>query len=294
MNQDSPASRSIKSCSCGAIALIHGRYYRKSDGHWVRRYVCKRQTCRKSFSDATFCLEYRQNKRQINLPLLRLLCSGVSQRRAALLLHLTRKTVAKKFEFLHITSKLTQSHFIQSLERKKISEILLDEMEDKVHTKCKPVSIAIAVTTDRKILSIETSRMRPKNRRLYQISKAKYPYWTPNSRDGFRRLMITLVTVSHQGVVIKSDEKTLYQNEIKRALPEANHIRFKSRRAVIAGHGEMKQGGKDPLFALNHTCAMLRANVNRLVRRTWCTSKKIENLQKHIELYVYFHNTVLT
>jgi hypothetical protein len=38
---------------------------------------------------------------------------------------------------------------------------------------------------------------------------------------------------------------------------------------------------------------MLRANINRLFRRTWCTTKKPECLRQHIAVYVEFHNTVL-
>ena len=38
---------------------------------------------------------------------------------------------------------------------------------------------------------------------------------------------------------------------------------------------------------------MLRANVNRLIRRTWCTSKRIDRLVDHLTLYADFHNRVL-
>ena len=49
----------------------------------------------------------------------------------------------------------------------------------------------------------------------------------------------------------------------------------------------------DPLFALNHTAAMFRANVNRLIRRTWCTTKKRERLADHLTLYMAHHNLKL-
>ena len=50
----------------------------------------------------------------------------------------------------------------------------------------------------------------------------------------------------------------------------------------------------DPLFSLNHTFAMLRANVNRLFRKTWCTTKKPQRLADHLALYALYHNEVLT
>jgi hypothetical protein len=61
----------------------------------------------------------------------------------------------------------------------------------------------------------------------------------------------------------------------------------------VVGQGELKKVGRDPLFSLNHTCAMLRANLNRLFRRTWCTTKRIDRLEAHLWIYVRFHNEVL-
>ena len=64
-------------------------------------------------------------------------------------------------------------------------------------------------------------------------------------------------------------------------------------RGCVTGQGELKKLRFDPLFALNHTCAMLRANINRLFRRTWCTTKKKERLEQHLAVYMDFHNRIL-
>jgi hypothetical protein len=58
----------------------------------------------------------------------------------------------------------------------------------------------------------------------------------------------------------------------------------------LTGQGELKVGGFDPIFSLNHTCAMLRANINRLFRKTWCTTKKMEMLEHHLAIYALYHN----
>jgi hypothetical protein len=55
----------------------------------------------------------------------------------------------------------------------------------------------------------------------------------------------------------------------------------------------LKKVGFDPLFSLNHTAAMIRANVNQLARRTWCTTKRPENLLARLYTYLHFHNTQL-
>jgi hypothetical protein len=75
--------------------------------------------------------------------------------------------------------------------------------------------------------------------------------------------------------------------------PGAEHARHLGGRGCITGQGELKKLRFDPLFSLNHTCAMLRANINRLFRRTWCTTKKKERLEQHLWVYMDFHNRVL-
>jgi len=53
----------------------------------------------------------------------------------------------------------------------------------------------------------------------------------------------------------------------------------KGRRECVVGQGELKGGGFDPLFSLNHTCAMIRAHVSRLFRRTWNTQSESTGLK---------------
>jgi hypothetical protein len=55
----------------------------------------------------------------------------------------------------------------------------------------------------------------------------------------------------------------------------------------------MKQNGHDPIFSINQTFAMFRANVNRLIRKTWCTSKRVDRLKTHLTLYAAYHNLEL-
>ena len=56
------------------------------------------------------------------------------------------------------------------------------------------------------------------------------------------------------------------------------------------GQGELKKLKYDPIFSLNHTCAMIRDNIKRLSRKTWCTTKRMPQLQINLELYALEHN----
>lgn len=84
-----------------------------------------------------------------------------------------------------------------------------------------------------------------------------------------------------------------YPSSVKRFFPEASHVVTKGRRACVVGQGELKRGGFDPIFSFNHTAAMVRANINRLIRRTWNTTKKPERLIEHLWIYMNYHNSVL-
>ena len=89
---------------------------------------------------------------------------------------------------------------------------------------------------------------------------------------------------------IKSDENPHYESDVKAFFPKCEYETHKGRRGSIVGQGELKKIRFDPLFSVNHTCAMLRANINRLFRRTWCTTKRIDRLSAHIAVYALYHN----
>lgn len=110
---------------------------------------------------------------------------------------------------------------------------------------------------------------------------------------GLARLFKTIAPIVSPEVVIKSDEHQRYPTFISSYLPRAKHLTFPSERGCIAGQGELKKVQFDPLFIVNHTCALLRANVNRLIRKTWCTTKNPKRLKDHLEIFIYFYNEIL-
>ena len=270
-----------------------GSYWRKSDGQLVGRWKCL--ACSKSFSSARLYPCYRQKKRKLNHPLKLLLNSGVSQRRAALILGVNRKTIVRKFRFLAEQARLEQQADLKSLEGSApLMEIQFDELETSEHSKCKPLSVALAVEPkSRKILGFQVSRM-PAKGPLAAIALRKYGPRADERAEGWNRLFESLKPIVHEEAHWLSDQNPHYPRALKRHFPKARHSTTKGLRGCIAGQGELKRIGFDPLFSLNHTCAMLRANLNRLFRRTWCTTKTKAGLIDHLSLYIFFHNQVLT
>lgn len=276
-----------------------GSFYRKSDSRRIARFQC--HSCRRSFSRASASPCFGQKRRNLNKPILKLLVSGVSQRRIALITGTNRKTVVRKLLFLARRASLRQAALLSSLRDsyEKIQTIQLDEMVSFEKSKCLPISIPVIVQPGtRKILGLGVCSM-PAHGALAHRSRLKY-----GKRADERATIITGLLeslrevlapggVAGRGTVI-SDQNPHYPQWILKSLGEVRHIAHKSRRACVVGHGELKRGGFDPLFDLNHTCAMIRANVSRLIRKTWCTTKRRDRLLAHLTVYADFHNRVLT
>lgn len=270
--------------------IARGSYRRTCDRRVVKRYKCL--DCRRGFSDATVTFEYRQRKRNINLPLFELLSSSVSLRRSAKLIRIHRITVDRRLHYFARVSDHRQSIFLKK--RPKSTHVQFDDMESSEHTKMKPLSIPMAVDADsRKILAFDVVSM-PAKGSLAAVSRKKYGPRADQRKKGWEEVLSKVSFTATEQVVITSDSHVSYPGMIRTYVPAAIHIQVKSRKACVVGQGELKEGCYDPLFAFNHTAAMLRANICRLVRKTWCTTKKSERLRMHIALYTMWHNEAIT
>lgn len=267
-----------------SVIIRFGSYYRTSDSQTIQRFRCL--GCKTAFSSATYQSCFRQKKRHKNEIIRRLYSSAVSQRRLAKVLCLARVTVARKFYFMSLKSEycLAKNNL-----QKIATELEFDDLETFEHTKCKPLSVTLAVESKtRRILGIEVSIM-PARGML--VTKArKYGYRPDLRREGRRRLFKKLQPLVDENAVIKSDSNPHYPKDVKEFFPHARHLTYKGKRGANTGQGELKKVKFDPLFSLNHTCAMLRANINRLMRKTWCTTKSAERLYAHLVLYAHYHN----
>lgn len=284
-----------KSCKDSEISqarskiVKHGSYYRTSDGQWIQRYRC--MSCKVNFSAATFSVCFRQKKRQKNQMLRRLFSRAVSQRGAAKILNIDRKTSVRKFRFLAARSEISFNQNNQA--RPKAEEIEFDDMETYEHTKCKPLSITIAVESKtRRILGFEVSTMKAKG--LLTHKARKYCPRQDTRTKGRRRLFAKIHPLIREGCTIKSDQNPHYERDIRKYFPKSLYKQYKGQRGSSTGQGELKKIKFDPLFSLNHTCAMLRANVSRLFRKTWCTTKRPDQLRAHLMIYAEYHNSQLT
>ena len=263
-----------------------GFYQRSNDHVRVQRFLCR--ACQKTCSASTFSDCYQQKKRHLNGIIAKLLAGGYSQRRTAFDLGINRKTVVRKFILLGLAAKRGLLRY-QRL-HPQVAHMQFDDLETSIHSKCLPASITLAVEQgSRRILGFRVSQM-PAKGKLAKISRAKYGHRRDDRKTARRELFAELKPLLSERAIIFSDMNPHYKADVAEFFPLARYKTTKGRRGCVVGQGELKRGGYDPLFSLNHTFAMLRANMNRLFRRTWCTTKKIERLELHVALYAVNHN----
>lgn len=271
-----------------------GSYFRKSDQLTLHRYRCKK--CLKTFSEATGDFYFAQKKRQINHQIHELLAMGMSQNNIARFLRTTRPTVARKLICQGTISAYW--NYELNLQAPKAKNIQFDEMETFEHSLCKPLSIALAVDKpSRRILGIEVSLM-PANGPLAKKSVEKYGKRPDHRIPGMTAMFQRMISNCTPKIKLASDKCPRYASIVKKTFGAVKgriveYIQYKGARGASTGQGELKRIRYDPLFHLNHTCAMMRSNVNRLIRRTWCTTKKMSRLVMHLEIFSYYHNTCL-
>jgi hypothetical protein len=163
-------------------------------------------------------------------------------------------------------------------------------MESFEHTKCKPISIPLIVhAPTRLILAVDACSM-PAKGPLAERSRRQYGRRPNHRMKSLRKVLQEVQPFIHPEARWKSDSHPYYPTLIREAFPKATHEQVESRRSSLGGQGELKKGGFDPIFSLNHTAAMFRANLCRLIRRTWCTTKKLDRLRDHLALYTVWHN----
>ena len=265
-----------------------GSYFRKNDARKIQRYQCNH--CKKKFSKSTFELECGQKKRRVNIPLLKLYSSGVSIRRSALILGVHPITVARKIRYLAKKAKLENEKLLAELKKHKIQEVQFDDLVTIEHTKLKPLTVSAAVYGKTRLILGAYVAQIPSSGLLASKRRFKYGRRHNHHKDSLSKLFDELTKVVSETAAFKSDEHKLYPSFVKSYFPKAHHKRYKGGRGCVTGQGELKKQSFDPLFSINHTFAMMRANINRLFRRTWCTTKDRHRLQDHIDIYSYFHN----
>ena len=246
-----------------------------------RRYFCPR--CHKSFSNQTSSASFRQKRPDLNVPIKKLLNSGMAQRQTARFLGCSKNTVDRKLQWLSAQALNRQSKTAPKI-------LFIDEMESIEHTKLKPLTIPIAVGSDYRVYAMTVGRIRAKGH-LAHRSQEKYGVRKDERQLALHRCFAQLKrSLIGDPAQVHTDQAPHYRALVKKYFPDSLHQTYSSR-AHIRKKKEMvflNQEKKvfDPLFPLNQRCAKLRQDIKRLSRRSWCTTKVPANLEKSLSIYI--------
>jgi transposase-like protein len=271
-----------------------GSFRRSSDSKSLARFRCL--VCQRSFSQASYSPCFGQKKRRLNAPIYLLLATHSNLSSIARTLRINPKTVVRKLLFLSTQAAQRHESFLNAIEASGalLKHLHFDEMQSFEHTKCKPLSIPLAVDPlKRKILGFGVCSM-PANGPLARVAMRKYGPRADDRSAEAHRVLGRLSRVIDPRAEVTTDQNPNYPRWLRRHFPMITHVAEKGRDGCVVGQGELKGGGFDPLFSLNHTAAMIRAHVSRLFRRTWNTTKQPDRLAAHLMIYADYHNNVLT
>ncbi len=220
----------------------------------------------------------------LNSRLAQLLARGHSLRDSARTLGLTYRNTYLKFLWLAQQSKLKNE-----IVKYKVQTVQFDELETIHHTKCKPLSIALMVSENYELLEAQVAEI-PAKGRLAEFSVRKYGKRQDRSGEALELVFRSLQKkAEHPPIRFMSDAKSSYKKYVKayfeksiyEVMSRSNKDRHRDRL-----HEKLERRVFDPMFAVNQKCAKLRASIRRLTRRSWCTTKKVENLQGHLEIFM--------
>ena len=264
----------------------HGFYHRKDDGRKVRRFRCS--TCLKTFSRSGFSVLYRHLHRRLNALIGQLLTMGMTQRGIARVLGIDKDTVARRLVLLAVVARHKTSTDLAC--RTPSQRVQFDELITLEHSKLKPLSVLVVSDADTwQILGYKVSRI-PASGHLAEKSREKYGYRADESYAARHQLLESLKPAINANAEFITDSYSAYPAVIKRHFPHATHTRHIGGKGAVTGQGELKKLQFDPLFCINHQLAMLRANISRLFRRSWNTTKRVERLNDHLAIFLDHYN----
>ncbi len=270
-----------------------GSFFRKTDGRWVQRFLC--HSCGRRFSTQSFRLDYRLHRPQITAMIFELLVSKTTLRQISRVIGCCRATVEHR---LRLLAGHARSFHGQRLEEARargglVGTFQLDELETfEADRRLMPVTVPVLI--ERRsyfLLHVDTApmaargRLSPAKRRQKEALEKGRGKRRSGSRQAVERTLLVLRDLLPPGDLLniqtdrKSSYRTLVQQLFERRL--GCHVRESSRRP---------RDYRNVLFPINHTLAMMRDGVSRLVRRSWAASKIRERLEMHLWVWVVYRN----
>src|SRR5262245_8552345 len=273
---------------------LRGQFTRLCDGRSVRRFVCDR--CRRSFSTQSFRLDYRLRRVDVWGSLFTALASKVTLRQCARNHRCTRKTVRLRLErFGRHCQALQEAVLEHARAQGGLHGIFqLDELETFEHNRLlAPLTVPVLIESESffviwaEVASLPArGDLRPGDRKKKEARDVLLGVRRSGSRDAVLRTFEALapLVARRREFAVQTDRKPSYASILKECFgARAFHERRSSKEP-------RKYGSK--LFPINHTFALMRDGLSRLVRRSWAASKEARWLALHQWIWIAYRNFV--
>jgi hypothetical protein len=269
-----------------------GSYPRAVDGRRVQRYRCTH--CQRRFSSQSFRLDFRQQKPRINAPILGCFASKVTHRQTARILRVDRKTVQRRLRVFGPALRRWHAVFLARARQRGGLEgsFSFDELETYEHDRrLMPVTVPVLIhRKSRFIVHLETADLPARgglsahDLARKQVREVRYGKRLNGSARAVEDCLLALKAVHAPRVPLEivTDRKQSYPPLVRR--------HFARRSAFVRESSSTTRNTLNPLFPINHTLAMLRDQVSRLVRRSWAASKRQAELRHHLWIFTAWRN----
>ncbi len=256
-----------KSCS------LRKRGFMKTKRGKTARYECK--DCSKTFTKRTGTLNYRKRKQELRDKITTMYCERMSLRGIARTLNIDIKTAVRYFLENAESSKIKN---LNDLEKGKIitSYLQFDQLETFEHTKRKPVGVQISIR--HKTGEIVSAKVGYAPMRALSVSKDKIIKWNrEKASDKNLRLMI------------KESRKALNKTQATITC-DGYRPQLKLLKDLVQDSNVSIQESQSTNKKIDRVFRKMRQDISRLGRKTLSTTKKIDNLQRHLDLYIDYNN----
>ncbi len=271
-----------------------GSYRRKCDRRVVPRFDC--HVCEHSFSVQTFRVNYRLHRPELIEPMFDAFVSKTTQRQTARIVVCTRATVRRYLLRLSEHARAFQMAVLDRAEARGgiNGHFQLDELETfEQDRRKKPVTMPVLIeAVCRFTLHGETAPLPARTHNRAAASEATVEHETQDnvrksgSREAVKQCFAVLARVACKTGQIKvsTDRKSSYATVLEELMP--------GRYVHHAYSGRAERSTANPLWPINHTLAMLRDGMSRLVRRSWAASKCRVWLAHHLWIWIGYRNYI--
>ena len=237
------------------------------------RYKCK--DCSKTFTKRTGTINYRKRKQHLRDDITKKYCERMSLRGIARISNASYPTVVKYFRE---NAQLAKQANKKRLAKKEIvtSYVQFDQLETYEHTKKKPVGIQISIR--HKTGEIISAKAGYIPIRALSISRAYSEAWNEKARYSthiIKMLNETREALNRNSATVTCDQDRGQVNTLKEL--------YKDPFITLAPSSQENK-------KIDRVFRRMRQDISRLGRKTLSTTKKIKQLQNHLDLYIQYNN----